>query len=141
MRSEGRFVDCWETKPLNVGMARYDTMATLRRVTSITSVLALAAASAHLEAQPPQPANAPPKDEIVALIDALPNIADGDVGYMPTQTGGGFLPLSVTHPGAMLLFQQPPTKSDTLRELVKRGAAAVPHLVAHLDDKRPTKIK
>jgi|GEM_PF-5877967 len=40
----------------------------------------------------------------------------------------------------MLLFQQPPAKSDTLRELVKRGAAAVPQLIAHLDDKRPTKI-
>ena len=33
-----------------------------------------------------------------------------------------------------------PARSDTLRELVKRGAAAVPHLIAHLDDQRPTKI-
>jgi hypothetical protein len=120
--------------------ARNDTMATMQRVTSIASILALAAASSQLGAQPPKPTAAPPKDEITALIDVLPNIADGDVGYMPTQTGGGFLPLGVTQPGAMLLFQQPPAKSDSLRELVKRGAAAVPHLIAHLDDKRPTKI-
>ena len=79
-------------------------------------------------------------DGIDALIDKLPNIADGDVGYMATRAGGGFLPLSVSQPGAMLLFQQPPTESETLREVVKRGATAVPHLIAHLGDKRPTEI-
>src|SRR5436309_15817403 len=82
-----------------------------------------------------------PKDEITALIEKLPDIAEGDVGYMPTRSGGGFLPLDVSEPGAMLLFQNLPAKSEALRELVKRGAAAVPQLVAHLDDKRPTKIE
>lgn len=77
---------------------------------------------------------------IAALIDELPAIADGDVGYMPTMSGNGFLPLGVSQPGAMLLFQQPPTKSDALRELVEGGADAVPLLIAHLEDKRPTRI-
>jgi ankyrin repeat protein len=81
-----------------------------------------------------------PGDGIAALIDKLPDTAAGDVGYMATRSGGGFLPLSVSQPGAMLLFQQPPTESETLRELAKRGAAAVPQLIAHLGDKRPTKI-
>jgi hypothetical protein len=81
-----------------------------------------------------------PQDGIAALIDKLSDVADGDVGYMATRSGSGFLPLGASQPGAMLLFQQPPTQSEALRELVKRGAGAVPHLIAHLDDKRPTKI-
>jgi ankyrin repeat protein len=60
---------------------------------------------------------------------------------MPTQTGGGFLPLGTSRPAALLLGQQPPARSGVLRELVKRGAGAVPQLLAHLDDKRPTKIR
>jgi ankyrin repeat protein len=86
-------------------------------------------------------ASAYSNDGVAALIDKLPGIANGDLGYMPTRSGGGFLPLAVSRPGAMLLFQLPPTKSEALRELVERGAAAVPDLIAHLDDKRPTKIE
>jgi ankyrin repeat protein len=74
------------------------------------------------------------------LIDQLQAVAEGDVGYMPTQTGFGFLPLGASQPAMLLLGQRPPARSDTLRELVRRGAAAVPDLIAHLDDKRPTKI-
>jgi ankyrin repeat protein len=80
------------------------------------------------------------KDEITALIDKLRTVADGDVGYIPTQSGGGFLPLGVSERGALLLGQKGPTTSGTMLELVKRGAAAVPQLIAHLEDKRVTKI-
>lgn len=108
-------------------------MATVQRIVRLVvsvAFLAAYASSTYSQAQ----------DDIAGLIDNLPDIADGDVGYMPTMSGEGFLPLDVSEPGAMLLFQQPPTKSATLRELVERGAAAVPQLIAHLDDKRPTKI-
>ncbi len=37
-------------------------------------------------------------------------------------------------------MQKPARSSDTMREVVKRGMAAVPELIAHLDDKRATKI-
>jgi hypothetical protein len=82
----------------------------------------------------------PLNDEIAALIDKLQEVAEGDIGSMPTMSGRGFLPLGTSRAGAMLLGQKSPTSSGTMRELVKRGAAAVPQLVAHLDDKRPTKI-
>jgi hypothetical protein len=39
-----------------------------------------------------------------------------------------------------VLFQKPAAPSETLRAIVKQGTAAVPPLIAHLDDKRPTKI-
>lgn len=78
--------------------------------------------------------------EISSLIDRLPEIADGDIGYMPTMSGTGFLPLGASRPGALLLGQRAPVSSDVLRDIVKLGAAAVPALVAHLDDQRTTKI-
>jgi ankyrin repeat protein len=90
--------------------------------------------------QPPRQRPAA-NDEVVALIDKLRDVAEEDFGYMATMSGGGFLPLGTSQAWTFVLGQQKaPARSDTLRELVKRGAAAVPQLVAHLDDKRPTKI-
>lgn len=80
------------------------------------------------------------KDEVSTLIDKLQDIAKGDVGYMTTMSGSAFLPLGKSEFGAGLLGQRPPASSNTMRELVKHGASAVPQLVAHLDDKRQTKI-
>src|SRR5438094_686054 len=75
---------------------------------------------------------------IKALIDKLTEVADGDVGYSASVSGSAFAPLNVESPGAMLLFQKPRVRSDTLRELVKLGPAALPHLIAHLGDGRKT---
>lgn len=77
---------------------------------------------------------------VAELIDQLSDIAEGDLGYMPTMSGDRFLPLDVSKRRAVLFFQTPPAKSETLHELVKRGAMAIPQLVAHLADQRPTKI-
>jgi hypothetical protein len=78
---------------------------------------------------------------IPALIDQLVNVADGDFGYSPSVTGQKFLPLqSKGQIGVMLLYQEPTVPSVAMRELVKQGAAAVPHLVAHLGDQRPTRL-
>jgi ankyrin repeat protein len=87
----------------------------------------------------PDPKEKPPLS-VPALIDKLTETAQGDIGYMSTMSGSGFLPLGQSEMGTMMLFQHRPTRSDTMRELVKQGPAALPHLIAHIDDKRPTKV-
>lgn len=92
----------------------------------------------------------PPEDKelgkkIEALIDKLTEVTNPDLGYCPTASGTIFLPLdSKGQFGAVLLAgpttQQPLAHSETLQELEKLGAAAVPHLISHLDDRRPTRI-
>jgi len=74
------------------------------------------------------------------LIDKLAETSEGGLGYMATMSGSAFLPLGRSQPGARLLGGESPVASPAIRELVKSGAAAVPHLIAHLGDKRPTKI-
>jgi hypothetical protein len=106
----------------------------------LTMAITLGSANNQALCQPRETKEQDKNAEIKALIDKLQPIADGDVGYMPTMTGDGFLPLGVSNPGALLLGQQPGTSSDAMRELVKRGASAVPLLIAHLDDNRATKI-
>ncbi|HEY7156417.1 MAG TPA: ankyrin repeat domain-containing protein [Gemmataceae bacterium] len=82
-----------------------------------------------------------PAVSISALIDKLVEMADSDIGYSATVTGHSFLPLDREgHFRTGMLFQKPSVPSKTMREIVKQGAAAVPHLIAHLDDKRKTKI-
>ena len=82
----------------------------------------------------------PRNDDVSALINKLQETAEGDVGYMATMSGDGFLPLGMSQAGALLLGQKPAAASGTMRDLVQHGADAIPDLIAHLDDKRPTKI-
>ena len=78
---------------------------------------------------------------ILALIDKLQEISEEDTGYSQVMFGAGsFPPLETFEPGPVRIYEKPATRSGTIRELVKCGAAAVPHLIAHLDDRRPTKI-
>jgi ankyrin repeat protein len=80
--------------------------------------------------------------DIPALIDRLGEISEADTGYSASVTGSTFLPLD-THGQVhtALLFQKPLAPSNTMRELVKHGAAALPHLMKHLNDGRRTKVK
>jgi ankyrin repeat protein len=79
---------------------------------------------------------------IPKLIDQLVKVKDSDFGYSQSVTGSVFTPWDTEgHFQTGLLFQKPPVQSGALRELVKLGVAALPHLVAHLDDKRLTGIK
>jgi ankyrin repeat protein len=83
----------------------------------------------------------PPLPGVEQLIDALTQVADTDYGYSPSVTGSIFLPLDRHGQArAMLLYRGRAKSAPALRELVKRGAAAVPHLLAHLSDRRPTRI-
>jgi cytohesin len=84
---------------------------------------------------------APPAKSIVRLIDELVTLGGGDGDHSPIVTGRDFLPLAAEKPPVKVLFEKPPVPLRTMREVVKRGAAAVPHLLAHLDDRRRTRIK
>jgi ankyrin repeat protein len=79
-------------------------------------------------------------DDPAILIDRLQAVARGDMGYTPSRSGSSFLPLGKTDLGVVTMGREAPVRSDTLRELVRNGVAAVPQLVAHLGDKRPTKF-
>ena len=93
------------------------------------------------DAQEQATPRAPETDSVAAVIDKLPEVAEQDVGYMATMSGSGFLPLGTSEAGAFLLGQQPARSSGTLRQLVAKGTAAIPDLVAHLDDQRETRIQ
>jgi ankyrin repeat protein len=82
----------------------------------------------------------PRNDGIEILINMLPEAIGNDFGYMAAISGSAFLPLGTSQIDTILLGREPPVSSGILDKLVKRGAAAVPHLIAHLDDKRTTKI-
>lgn len=78
---------------------------------------------------------------VAALIDKLAEVAEADTGYNPSVSGSAFAPLrSDDHWETMIFGQKPSVRSDVFRELVKLGPAAVPDLVGHLNDKRPTRL-
>lgn len=80
----------------------------------------------------------PPETE--ALIDALTEIKEYGLGYCGTRSGSQFLPLAGTaEAGALLLNQERPVESDTLKKLVMLGPKTVPALVKHLSDSRKLK--
>jgi ankyrin repeat protein len=119
----------------------------MRRV-SVLVALALVVTSAA--AQPaktprlggngaPLPEEAP-ANEAKALIDQLPKLDQQDTGYSGSVTGSAFLPLGRSETHTMLFGQKPHASSDALKSLVKLGTKALPTLLAHLNDERPTKI-
>ena len=118
-------------------------MSPRRSFHALLFALTLVAVSALAPHEPPAPPA--PKEEVRAdfraLIDRLVDVTEGDVGYSPSVVGTTFTPLDAEGKvSAVLLFQQPLKRSDTLRRLVEEGAAAVPLLLAHLDDKRRTSM-
>jgi hypothetical protein len=63
------------------------------------------------------------------------------MGYSSSVSAEAFLPLDAEGQiHTMMLFQQPLVTSEAMRELVKLGVKAVPHLIEHLGDQRETKI-
>jgi ankyrin repeat protein len=78
--------------------------------------------------------------EVKALIDRLTKLDRQDTGYSGSVTGSAFLPLGQSETHTILLGQQSQASSDALKSLVKLGIRALPTLLAHLKDDRPTKI-
>src|SRR5262245_53183171 len=87
---------------------------------------------------PEQPAN----PVVVALIDKLADVAAPDAGYSPYVSGSSFAPLSGSDriDVALISPAKPSARSEVFRDLVALGAAAVPDLLRHLDDARPTRL-
>ncbi len=89
--------------------------------------------------------NAPHPDEsqqrIRCLIDGLTEVSEPGYGYSGGFCGSQFLPLEGTEKVHVFVFGQvASSKSEALIELVRSGVAAVPLLLEHLDDNRPTRI-
>lgn len=99
---------------------------------SLLAGLCLMAGVAH--------AQEPKKDEVEALIDQLTKVDRQDVGYSASVTGAAFLPLGQSETHTILLFQEPHTSTGALKSLVRLGIRALPALLKHLSDSRPTKI-
>jgi ankyrin repeat protein len=105
-------------------------------VTICFGVMSSAIAAQEVKKQPKGTA-----DEVTALIDRLTKVDQQDIGYSASTSGSAFLPIGQSEAGMMLLSQRPNESSDTLKSLVKLGNSALPKLLEHLNDKRPTKIK
>jgi hypothetical protein len=75
------------------------------------------------------------------LVDKLAQIDCPSPGVSDSATFDGFIADEKgSTPTAMLLTEPRHCLPDAERELVRRGGAALPVLIAHLDDKRPTKL-
>ncbi len=61
---------------------------------------------------------------------------------MSNRSRGGqrFCCSGTSRPATFIIEAQRPASSPTLKEIIVLGAAAVPTLIAHLDDQRPTNI-
>jgi ankyrin repeat protein len=92
------------------------------------------------QAQEPKRKPDQPGDEVEALINRLTELHDQDTGYSGSVAGSAFLPLGQSETGVILFGQKPHVPSDALRSLVKLRTRALPKLLAHLSDARPTKI-
>jgi hypothetical protein len=71
----------------------------------------------------------------------LVDVADEDIGYGASWSGHNFAAVEDAGvQGARVLDGKTPKGSAMIRDLVKKGATAVPLLIAHLDDSRKSKI-
>ncbi len=76
------------------------------------------------------------------LIDRLTDEGKEGVGTHSTAWAVGFMPVDTTPRFAGgILGSAPPEKSAVMTELVHRGVDALPLLLEHLSDPRPTKLK
>lgn len=98
--------------------------------------------------QPSDSQEKPSEKEIIAIIERLVDMGEGDVSPpYALAAGGSFDPLPAGElPGSVWVFPpdigpRPKMWDSTFPKLVAAGIIAVPHLVAHLGDKRETKIK
>jgi len=75
------------------------------------------------------------------LIDQLQDTKESGYGYSPSLSGSQFLPRAGSAQMATaLLGQSPPKASGPMTEIVRQGVKAIPDLIKHLDDSRPTQI-
>lgn len=82
------------------------------------------------------------KMSVSQLIDELANIDSPGVGFHPTALAIGFI-ADDTEPefGGGVLGSSRPDIHPQAKELVRRGADALPELIKHLSDNRPTLLR
>lgn len=97
---------------------------------------------APMDAPPLPAAEDDVSDELVeSWIDALADTDRPGPGYSPYSSATQFLPWpQVRRMSATLLPVSPLEANDALRSLEELGPRALPHLLAHLDDPRPTRL-
>ncbi|MDD5201026.1 MAG: hypothetical protein PHC88_14625 [Terrimicrobiaceae bacterium] len=76
-----------------------------------------------------------------ALIARLRDVTSPGIGTHPTARASGFLATD-DEPrfDGGILGSAKPEASSVMRELVRRGCAALPELIGHLEDSRPTRM-
>jgi hypothetical protein len=88
-----------------------------------------------------QPSRAAATDEMETLIGRFRDVGAEGIGFSTSVSGWEFLPYPGSGEAAVrLLGQAPSAPSPILRKVIEKGATAVPALLAHIDDARPTKL-
>ena len=97
--------------------------------------------------QPPgkdaKPSAKLPLDKLTTgeLIDKLQEESEQGIGTLPFSWASGFLAVDEEPKfRGGILGSEKPAASPVLRESVRRGLGALPMLLEHVDDKRPTKL-
>ena len=80
--------------------------------------------------------------EVIQLIDQLVNVGSEGIGFHPTAWAGGFMAID-EEPRFRggIIGSRKPIVFPAMRALVQKGPAALPDLIAHLTDRRATKVK
>jgi hypothetical protein len=126
------FVLAWQRHHLGAAVPR----------TSIIVLAILGPAILCSSVQADQPPKPMPVD-VPALIDKLVDVKDAGFKHLSLEYWNRDIFLPVDNREDFFwrdLFKSPPVRSTILREIVKSGADALPHLITHLDDKRRTGI-
>lgn len=79
--------------------------------------------------------------DIEDLIGNLQEISEPGFGYSTCFAGSQFLPAGTESFSVLVIGATRSTKSETLCEIVKNGAAAVPFLLEHLGDRRIVRLQ
>lgn len=80
---------------------------------------------------------------VVELIDRLADVSEEGVGTHSTAWTSDFIAVNNEVPRFRggVLGSKPPVVHPVMRELVRRGAASLPDLLAHVSDRRLTRLK
>lgn len=118
--------------------ARGSSPSRLGRFVRTTLVIALLLFNSAFAAEPTL---VPPDMTVAELIDDLVNIDAQAPGLHSTAWVRGFIAEEqVPEFGGGVIGSAAPTIFPQMRELVRRGIGALPLLIEHLDDSRPTKL-
>ena len=90
----------------------------------------------------PAEKSAPEDPDTEKLLTQLVETSEPGFGYSVFFSGSEFLAYENTGKmGTLVLGAAHASRSDSLRDIVKKGVAAVPTLLKHINDDRPTKMK